>query len=123
MKSLTAILLLALAVTGCTSRSNARLNAQQAYLAGQNSTLQQQLAQSPSNFPTVTVLGPVQNSKVPWVVGLTLAQAIATANYVGNDEPTSITISRQGEIATIDANVLLKGTVINLEAGDTEEIR
>ena len=123
MKSLTAILLLALAVTGCTSRSNARLNAQQAYLAGQNSTLQQQLAQSPSNFPTVTVLGPVQNSKVPWVVGLTLAQAIATANYVGNDEPTSITISRQGEIATIDANVLLKGTVINLEAGDTVEIR
>ncbi len=123
MKSLTAILLLVLAVTGCTSRSNARLNAQQAYLAGQNATLQQQLAQQPGNFPTVTILGPVQNSKVPWVVGLTLAQAIATANYVGNDEPTSITISRQGEIATVDANVLLKGTVINLEAGDTVEIR
>ena len=123
MKSLTAILLLALAVTGCTSRSNARLNAQQAYLAGQNATLQQQLAQSPSNFPTVTVLGPVQNSKVPWVVGLTLAQAIATANYIGAGDPTSITISRQGEIATIDAKVLLNGTVITLEAGDTVEIR
>jgi len=123
MKSLAAILLLTLAVTGCTSRSNARLNAQQAYLAGQNATLQQQLAQQPSNFPTVTVLGPVQNSKVPWVVGLTLAQAIATANYIGNDEQKTITISRQGEIATIDANVLLKGTVINLEAGDTVEIR
>ena len=52
-----------------------------------------------------------------------LAQAVATANYIGADEPTSITISRQGEIATIDANVLLKGTVINLEAGDTVEIR
>ena len=124
MKSLAAILLLlTVAVTGCTSRSNARLNAQQAYLAGQNATLQQQLAQQPSNFPTVTILGPVQNSKVPWVVGLTLAQAVATANYMGADEPTSITISRQGEIATIDANVLLKGTVINLEAGDTVEIR
>ena len=124
MKSLAAILLLlTVAVTGCTSRSNARLNAQQAYLAGQNATLQQQLAQQPSNFPTVTILGPVQNSKVPWVVGLTLAQAVATANYIGADEPTSITISRQGEIATIDANVLLKGTVINLEAGDTVEIR
>ena len=78
MKSLAAILLLlTVAVTGCTSRSNARLNAQQAYLAGQNATLQQQLAQQPSNFPTVTILGPVQNSKVPWVVGLTLAQAVA----------------------------------------------
>ena len=123
MKSLAAILLLALTVTGCTSRSNARLNAQQAYLAGQNATLQQQLAQPPGTFQTVTVLGPVQNSKVPWVVGLTLAQAIATANYIGTDEPTSITISRQGEIATIDANVLMKGTVITLEAGDTVEIR
>ncbi len=123
MKSLAAILLLAWVATGCTSRSNARLNAQQAYLAGQNATLQQQLAQAPSNFPTVTVLGPVQNSKVPWVVGLTLVQAIATANYVGNEDPTSITISRQGEIATIDAKVLLNGTVITLEAGDTVEIR
>ena len=123
MKSFAAILLLALAVTGCTSRSNARLNAQQAYLAGQNATLQQQLAQQPSNFPTVTVLGPVQNSKVPWVVGLTLAQAIATASYVGNDEPSSITISRRGEIATIDAKALLNGAVINLEAGDLVEIR
>lgn len=123
MKSLAALLLLALAMTGCTSRSNARLNAQQAYLAGQNATLQQQLSQPAGNFPTVSIIGPVQNAKVPWVVGLTLAQAIATANYIGTDEPTSITISRQGEIATIDAKVLLNGTVITLEAGDTVEIR
>jgi len=113
---------LVLAATGCTTKSNARLNAQSAYLAGQNATLQQQLAQMPANFPAVTIIGPVQNPRVPWVVGLTLAQAIATASYQAPTDPTSITITRQGEAATIDPNVLLNGTVITLQAGDVVEI-
>ena len=74
--------------------------------------------------PGVMVIGAVQNPQVPWVTGLTLAQAIATANYIGADEPKQITITtRQGETATLDANVLLNGTDIPLEIGDVIELR
>ena len=120
MKFCFVILLLALAATGCTSRSKARANAQNAFLAGQNAALrQQQAAQSLG----VTIVGPVQNPQVPWVAGLTLAQAVATANYIVAQEPNRIIITRQGESAALDAKVLLNGTDIPLEIGDVIELR
>ena len=105
---------------GCTTKSSARLKEQNAYLAGQNAVLQQQAASLSSS---VTIVGAVQNPQVSWVAGLTLAQAIATANYVGATEPTQIIITRQGESAALDAKVLLDGTVIPLEIGDVIELR
>ena len=105
--------------TGCTTKSAARLKAQNAFLAGQNEALRQSAA---AQFNGVTVLGAVQRSQVPWVVGLTLAQAIATANYTGDVAPKHIIITRQGESAALDANVLLNGTDIPLEAGDVVEL-
>lgn len=115
-----AILLIALAVTGCTTKSSLRAQAQIAFLAGQNQALQQQLA---GQFNGVTVIGPVQNAQVPWVAGLTLAQVVATANYTGRTEPKQIIITHQGESATLDAKVLLSGTDIPVEAGDVIELR
>src|SRR5476651_350116 len=107
MKMLAVILLLALADGGCAGKAKARLKEQNAFLAGQNVLLrQQQQAQSPN----ITVLGAVQNPQVPWVAGLTLAQAIATANYLAPQEPREIIITRQGENASLDAKVLLNGT-------------
>jgi hypothetical protein len=117
MKFCFVILLLALAATGCTSRSKARANAQNAFLAGQNAALRQQQAAG------VTMVGPVQNLQVPWVVGLTLAQAVATANYIGAQEPKRIILTRQGESAALDAKVLFNGTDIPLEIGDVIELR
>ena len=117
------VLLLALAATGCVSRSNARLREQNAYLAGQNAALQRQAAQTTAQSPGVTILGPVQHPQVPWVTGLTLAQAIATANYVGADQPKEIFITRHGETAAMDASVLIGGTDIPLEIGDVIEMR
>jgi len=111
------ILIFALVATGCTTKSTARLKAQNAFLAGQNAALRQQQAAG------VTVVGAVQNPEVPWVTGLTLAQAVATANYVGADEPTQIIITRQGESATLDAQVLFNGAVVPLEVGDVIELR
>ena len=122
MKFLSAILVLALAVTGCTTRSTARLKAQNAFLAGQNMALQQQ-AQAAAQAHGVTIVGAVQTPNVPWVAGLTLAQAVATANYVGADEPKQIILTRQGESAALDANVLFSGTDIPLEIGDVIELR
>ena len=84
--------------------------------------LQQQQAQAVA-APRVTVVGAVQNPQVPWVAGLTLAQAVATANYIGTDEPKQIIITRQGESATLDAKVLLNGANIPLAIGDVIELR
>jgi hypothetical protein len=119
MMRLVFILMLVMAVAGCVSKSRIRLESQNAYLAGQNEALRQQ--QPP--VTGVMVLGAVQNSAVPWVEGLTLAQAIATANYVGLHDPKQIILTRQGESAVLDPKVLLNGAVVPLEAGDVVEIR
>ena len=119
MKFFVAILFLSLAVTGCVEmKSKADAQAREAYLAGQNSILkQQQQAQN------ITVVGPVQNPQVPWVQGLTLAQAIATANYLDAKAPKEIIITRNGENAKVDPDVLLRGTQIPLEPGDVITLR
>ena len=87
-------LLMAALAAGCTTRSQARSQAQEAFLAGQNAALRQQLQ---AQTPGVTVNGPVQNPRVPWVDGLTLAQAIATANYLDSHPPKTITITRKAK--------------------------
>jgi hypothetical protein len=112
---------------GCVSKSQARLRERNAFLEGQNATLQQEQAQaaakSAAESPGVTIVGSVQHPQVPWVTGLTLAQAITTANYVGPEEPKQIIITRNGESATMDASVLLNGKDIPLEIGDIIELR
>jgi uncharacterized membrane protein len=112
------ILFLALIVSGCTTRSKSRAQAQSAFLEGQNVLLRQQQQAS-----GVTIIGPVQNPQVPWVEGLTLAQAIATANYLDSQAPTEIIITREGENAGVDPKVLLRGVPVPLEAGDVITLR
>ena len=107
-------------LAGCTTKSTAQAKAQEAFLAGQNAALRQQQA---AQFSGVTIVGPVQNPQVPWVAGLTLAQAVATANYLDSHEPKTILITRQGESAQLDANVLLNGVAVPLEPGDVIELR
>src|ERR1017187_787498 len=118
MKFLFAILMLALVVTGCTTKSKARLKEQNAFLAGQNAALRQRAQAS-----CVTIIGGVENPQVPWGAGLTLAQAVATANYVGADQPKQIILTRNGESAAMDAGVLLNGADVPLEIGDVIELR
>jgi hypothetical protein len=112
----------AVLLAGCTTRGKAAAEANAAFLAGQNAALRQQQQQA-AQTPGVTVVGPVQNSHVPWVAGLTLAQAVATANYFDSKAPQQIIITRQGESATLNANVLFNGTAIPLEPGDVVELK
>jgi len=120
MKFFVAILILAFASAGCVeTKSKARAQARTAFLAGQNAALRQQQQQTAS----VTVVGPVQNPQVPWVEGLTLAQAIATANYLDSRAPKQIIITRAGESASLDPKVLFNGAVVPLEAGDVITLR
>ena len=107
-------------LSSCTTKSAAQAKAHEAFLEGQNAALRQQQA---LQTPSVTIVGPVQNPQVPWVAGLTLAQAIATANYLDSQAPKEIIITRDGESATLDPKVLLNGTVVPLEAGDVIELR
>jgi hypothetical protein len=115
------ILLLSLfGLTGCTTTSKARAEQRDAFLTGQNAAMRDQLA---SKAASVTVLGPVQNAQIPWVAGLTLVQAVATANYLDPREPTRLTLTRNGESASLDVKVLINGPDIPLEIGDVIEIK
>ena len=120
MKRGLAIVGLALLLAGCSTKATLRLKEQNAFLAGQNAALLQQQA---SAFPTVTVVGPVRHGAVPWVAGLTLAQAIATAEYIGNHDPSQIILTRQGESAALNPDVLFGSSVVPLEPGDVVELR
>ena len=121
-----AVFILALALpaaallAGCTTRSAAQANAREAFLAGQNAALRQQQA---SQLTGVTIRGPVQNPQEPREAGLTLVQAVATANYLSAQAPKEIIITRQGESAKLDAAVLLNGVQLPLEPGDVIELR
>jgi hypothetical protein len=112
-------LLIATSFCGCVTKSQARAQAQAAYLAGQNDAL----AKMAGVGQGITIVGPVEHPNVPWVEGLTLSQAIATANYIGRHNPKAITITRQGEQASVNPKDLLNGHVVPLEPGDTIIIR
>ena len=106
---------------GCVTKAQARAQAQAAYLAGQNDAYAKMAGQGQGE--AVVIVGPVEHSQVPWVEGLTLSQAIATANYTSRHNPKAITITRQGEQASVNPKVLLNGQVVPLEPGDTITIR
>ena len=113
-------LLMATSFCGCVTKSQARAQAQAAYLAGQKDALAKMAA---DQHPSVYIVGPVEKPEVPWVEGLTLAQAIATANYTSIHNPKTIIITRQGEEARVNPKDLLNGHVVPLEQGDTITIR
>jgi hypothetical protein len=115
MLPLPSLVLVGLLAGGCVSKSKARLEAQKAYLAGQQAGIaRMQQAQGPS----VTVNGEVRNSIVPWTEGMTLMKAIATADYYGKTDPGSIIVVHNGIGRRYDPQQVLKGTDIPLEAGD-----
>ena len=117
---LTLVFSMAALLSSCTTKSAAEAKAHEAFLEGQNAVLRQQQA---LQTPSVTIVGPVQNPNVPWVEGLTLAQAIATANYLDSQAPKEIIITREGENASVDPKVLLSGVPVPLEAGDIITLR
>ncbi len=112
-------LLLALVAAGCVTRSQANAQARAAYLAGQKAALASIAGQGQG----IVIVGLVEHPNVPWVEGLTLSQAITTANYTGRHNPKTITITRQGEQAVVNPRDLLNGHVVPLEPGDTITIR
>ena len=120
MKFCLLVPVVALAVGGCRTQADSKAESRAAFLAGLEAARRQQ---ADAAAPSVTVMGPVQNPRVPWVAGLTLAQAIATANYLDPHEPGAILLTRQGETARLDPKAVLNGAPVPLEPGDVIEIR
>ena len=111
--------LLAIALTGCVTKSTAKAQAQQAYVAGQRQAFEHALQSKNS----VTILGPVRNQLVPWTEDLSLVKALVAAEYYSRNNPTEILIVRQGRAIQVDVNQLLAGQDVPLQAGDLVNIR
>jgi hypothetical protein len=122
-QSLLANLILALLLApwfcGCVTKAQANAQAREAYMAGQRAAL----ASVAGEGQVIQIDGPVKRAQVPWVEGLTLSQAIATAQYTGRHNPRTITITRQGETIGVNPRDLLNGHVVLLEPGDAVKIR
>ncbi|MBA4148583.1 MAG: hypothetical protein H0X66_10755 [Verrucomicrobia bacterium] len=101
--------------SGCTTKTKARLHAQQAFNAGQQQAMVQ--LQQPSG-DQIQVTGDVQYPHLTWSDGLTVAQAIVAAGYRGIREPQEIFIYRRGEAIAINPKALLRGEDVLLEPGD-----
>jgi hypothetical protein len=111
------LIFVALAFSACTTKSGARRDAEAAFQSGQQLGQQQQQ-------PVVFFRGYVRRLAVPWVEGLTLAQALVQADYTGALDPRLITVTRGGELHRIDVRRLLSGREDPLlEPGDLVEIQ
>jgi hypothetical protein len=108
------LVLVALATAGCVTKSRADAQARAAFIAGQQAAYQS-MGQTQTD---VVVLGHVDKHEIPWVTGLTLAQAIATANYTGDHDPTEIMVKRNTVQQQIDPRKLLNGEDMLLQPGD-----
>jgi outer membrane lipoprotein-sorting protein len=114
MNILFGILILALVAAGCVTKSKADAQARAAYIAGQEAAYKSM----GGTMTDVVVLGDVQKHEVPWVEGLTLAQALATANYTGQHDPQTIVLKRNTVETQIDPKQLLSGQDVSLQPGD-----
>ena len=114
MRLLYCLLFLALAAAGCVSKSQADAQARAAYIAGQQAAYQS-MGQTMTD---VVVLGKVEKHDVPWVQGLTLTQALATANYTGQNDPQMIILKRNSVETQVDPKQLLNGQDMSLQPGD-----
>jgi hypothetical protein len=120
-------------LTGCVTKSAAEAKARDAYLAGQREAYTRMQQQPPGmqgaqpaqsqqsaqpQQSTVSIDGPVANPTVPWTPGLTLSQALITANYTADAAPIDILIVRNRVATRVDVSKLLSGQDTPLQAGD-----
>jgi hypothetical protein len=103
-------------LAGCVSKKTAQSQAQASFLAGQQQAGQQ--------APVVFVRGEVKRNVIPWHEGLTLAEAVAAADYRGLRDPKTILMTRQGASVTVNVRQLLQGRDnLELLPGDVLELR
>ncbi|MCX6924983.1 MAG: hypothetical protein NT154_17475 [Verrucomicrobia bacterium] len=116
-------LLLGIMSGGCVSKSKAKAQARDAYLAGQQAGIaKMQQMQTQGQGPCVTINGEVRNRVVPWTEGMTLAKAIVAADYYGATDPGQILVLRNGVAFRIDPQQVLSGSDVPLQPGDVVQL-
>lgn len=115
------IVAVALALCGCTTKREANLRAQEAFLAGQQQVILQQQQQTATT--NIQITGDVRNQLIEWREGLRLTEALAEAVYIGNRDPGLIVIFGQNRIRSVNPKDLLRGKDELLQPGDRIEIR
>ena len=116
---LNCVLLLLLAVGGCTTKSKARAQSQAAYNAGRAAAYRQILEDQRT---TIRVIGNVRNPEFPWTEEMTLMQAIVEADCTDRRNPREIVIIRHRERLPVDMKAFLNGQDELLQPGDTIEL-
>jgi hypothetical protein len=106
-----------LALAGCVSQSDARRQAQTAFLAGRQAESEANAAKL--REPSVVIRGNVKNRVIPWNENLTLARAILDAVDQNLTDPKKFLLTRGNRTMEITPRQLLDGYDIPLEAGDT----
>ena len=121
MRVLTTVsLVLALALAGCATKAKANKQTREAFVAGQR---QGHARVVEARRVNIRFVGPVRQPEIAWADGLTLAQAIAAADYADVRNPRTIVVIRQRERIPVDPEALLRDEDLLLEPGDTVEIQ
>lgn len=114
------VLLAVMAGAGCVSEKRAKLEARQAYVAGQEQAAQAAIQARQQQGPVVFVQGPVNHPVVQWEEGMKLSKTIVTSEYTGFMDPRLIQVLRSGQVVgEFKAIDLLNHHDMDLEAGDT----
>lgn len=123
---LASLLVLTVALCGCTTKSKARSEARAAFYEGQARVLSEQLAATritAAPAGTVAILGPVQVATLQWTPDLTVAKTIVAAEYLPPGSPNYITIHRDGMEVPVSPEWLLSGEDVAVLPGDVVEVR
>lgn len=118
--SLPILLALLCLASGCVSKATADARAKAAFMAGR-----QQALSSPTpapQGPVVQVNGNVQNHQIPWFQGLGLIQTLLQAHYLGQGDPTQVSIEREGETIPVDVRQVMQGQDVPLQQDDIIEL-
>ncbi len=107
---------------GCVSKAKARADARAAFVAGERQAMQN-MQEFRNRGPTVSVLGEVRNTLIPWTEELTLGKALLQAEYTGGSDPAEILIVRDGQATRYDPKKLLGGEDVPLKPRDTVFIK
>jgi hypothetical protein len=106
-------------LAGCVTRSASELRTRDAFERGRASS-----AQPAPVSVAVTVIGPVRHRSILWSEGLTLARAIIGAEYLLENDPSAIFLTRGSQTMQFTSAQLLGGNEGPvLMPGDLVEIR
>lgn len=120
MRLVLASLLLMVAASGCVTRSDVRKEAQRTAFEEKQREEWEKLQKEPA----IWFRGDIRNPRVAWKEGITLAEAIAAAQYTWTWDPQLITVTRDGQVYPINVRRLLRGQENpELEPGDIVDVK